>query len=147
MRSTFSPMTTIASTPAAIPNDQPLKLLQLVDDVADPADRRRATSRQAEDRRDLFDEYFDADTGEHARHDREREEIGDPAEPEQAGSHQERSDEQRCRAHQMGVGCRARGGQRCDPRSKDGGDCRVAPTDIRGCRPKRAKNKEPATKA
>ena len=91
------------------PERPPVELAQLVENVPYPADRRRATPRQAEDGRDLLDEDLYADPGEHARHHRKREEISDPAEPEQPGRYQESSNDQRSCAHQMRVGCRASG--------------------------------------
>ena len=84
-----SQTTMMASTPTAMANDQPLKWLSWSKNGPHPADGRRAPAGQAENGWQLLDEYLDPDAGQQPGHDRHGEEVGDPAQPEQAGDHQE----------------------------------------------------------
>ena len=63
----------------AIASDQPLNWLSWSTNGPHPADGRRAASRQAEDSRQLLDEYLDPDAGQQPGHDGDRERSRRPS--------------------------------------------------------------------
>ena len=56
-----------------------VELAELVDDGPGPADRRRASTGQPEDGRELLDQDLDPDTGQEPVDNGQREEVSDPA--------------------------------------------------------------------
>ena len=72
----------------------PVDVPDLVGDLAQPADGRRATAGEAEHRGQLADEDLDGDAGKHTGDDRGGEELGDPSEPQQPDGNDQRADDQ-----------------------------------------------------
>ena len=121
---------------------------ELVDDGPGPADRRRASTGQPEDGGELLDQDLDPDTGQEPVDNGQGEEVGDPAQAEQA---RRPPAAPRPPGPPRSPGGRSPGlpvaATAATPAANTGAMVESAPTDNRGWRPKRAKTSEPAMKA
>ncbi len=94
-------------------------------DVEEAVLVRAARRRQAEEVGQLVDDDDHGDAGEKAGGDRRGEELGDPAQPQDAHEHHDQPDHHGQDAHQLDVVRRAQGGEADDPRREQRRDRRV----------------------
>ena len=130
------------------PSVQPLVSPRCDSDGRDPVERRAARPREAEQVGQLVHDDDHRHAGEEAGDDRRREELGDPAEPQQPDQRDDHPDdhrEDRRPGRRSGASRPARGAR--SPTAKSGAIVESAPTDICGFEPSSANSTVPATKA
>ena len=126
----------------------PVDLVEVGEHVGDPVLVRAGGRRQAQEVGQLVDDDDDGHAGQEADDDGRREELGDPAQAQDAHQHHDEH-----RPSQPGSPQGRRSGPspvraRADtPAAKSGAIVESAPTEICGFEPKSAKSTVPATKA
>ena len=100
-----------AITPRPMSSAPSLDLGEVVDDVEEPVLVRASRGRQAEEVGQLVDDDDHGDAREEAGGDRRGEELGDPAQPQDADEHHDQPDHHGQDAHQLDVTRRAQGGE------------------------------------